>query len=139
MKAVLDTSVIVAALDDSDPEHADCRKILLRGKPGAFSHALSETFSTLTGGRLGYRLSPADTASLLRDSVAPTLTVISLTESDLLDAYAESEMRGIRGGAIYDYLHLIAARKAGATQMVTLNTTDFQAFHRSGDPVIVHP
>jgi len=64
---------------------------------------------------------------------------IFLSETELLDAYAESESRGVRGGAIYDFLHLVAARKAGADRMETLNTTDFQAFWRPGDPSIAHP
>jgi len=64
---------------------------------------------------------------------------IFLSETELLDAYAESESRGVRGGAIYDFLHLVAARKAGADRMETLNTTDFQAFWCPGDPAIAHP
>ncbi|MCX6880214.1 MAG: hypothetical protein NTW21_41385 [Verrucomicrobia bacterium] len=56
-----------------------------------------------------------------------------------LDSYAEAPDRGVRGGAIYDYLHLVAARKGGATRLYTLNVTDFQAFQRPGDPEIVHP
>ena len=139
MKVALETSVIVAALDAADPAHAACRRILLRGKPGAWTHALSETFSTLTGGKLGFRISASQAAALLRDFVSPRLALISLTGPDLLAAYSHSEKRGIRGGAIYDYLHLVAARKAGARRMHTLNTADFQAFHRSGDPEIAPP
>lgn len=139
MNVVLDSSVIVAALDEAAPDHAACRRVMLHGEPSAWSHALSEVFSTLTGGRLGFRVSASEAASLLRDHVAPRLTLISLTGTDLLDAYTESERRGVRGGAIYDFLHLVAARTGGATQLHTLNTKDFQAFHRSGDPEIAHP
>ncbi len=135
----LDTSVIVAALDESDPDHAACRRVLLHGKPGAWAHSLSETFSTLTGGRLGYRVSASETASILSDFVAPRLRLISLADADLIGAYVESEQRGVRGGAIYDFLHLVAARQAGADRMHTLNTGDFQALHRPGDPEITHP
>jgi hypothetical protein len=45
----------------------------------------------------------------------------------------------LRSGAIYDYLHLVAARKAGAARLYTLNVSDFRSFHRPGDPEIVHP
>ena len=139
MNIVLDTSVIVAALDEADPDHAACRRVLLRDKPGAWSHALSETFSTLTGGRLGFRVAASEAAALLRDFVSPRLTLISLTDLELLDAYGESEHRGVRGGAIYDFLHLVAARKAGARHMHTLNQGDLQSFHRPGAPEIGHP
>jgi len=139
MKAALDSSVIVAALCAGDPDHQACRKVLLSGKHDVFTHALTETFSTLTGGRLGMRVSPGDAASILSDQVAPRLEVELLTETDLLNAFAEAETRGIRGGAIYDYLHLVAARKAGAKRFYTLNTSDFSSFHGPGDPEILHP
>lgn len=139
MKQGLDSSVIVAALDGSDPDHAACRSLLLSGKFVVYAHALSETFSTLTGGRLGLRLAASDAAFILRQKVAPRLSIISLSETELLEAYEDSAQRGIRGGAIYDYLHLVAARKAGAAQVFTLNITDFRVIQRSGDPEIAHP
>ena len=139
MKLALDTSVIVAALDGEDPDHAACRKLLLSAKFSICTHALSETFATLTGGRLAVRISPENAASILRQQVAPRMVLISLEEMELLKAYDESTRRGIRGGAIYDYLHLAAARKAGAARIYTLNTADFKAFHRSGDPEIRRP
>jgi predicted nucleic acid-binding protein len=139
MKLALDTSVIIAALDGGDPDHAACRKLLLSAQFSIHAHALSETFATLTGGRLAFRLSAAAASAILRQQVAPRLSITMLADADLLKAYEESTRRGIRGGAIYDYLHLVAARKAGASRFYTLNTTDFLAFHRSGDPVISHP
>ena len=139
MKQALDTSVIVAALDGSDPDHAACRTLLLSAKFAAWTHALSETFSTLTGGRLGIRISASVATSILRDKVAPRLAITSLTESELLDAYEQAEARGVRGGAVYDYLHLVAAKKAGAARIYTLNLSDFLAIHRPADPQILHP
>jgi len=139
MKRALDSSIIVAALDGSDPDHAACRSLLLSAKFAAFTHALSETFSTLTGGRLGIRIAASDAAAILRENVAPRLSLIALSPTELLDAYEDSSQRGVRGGAIYDYLHLVAARKAEAAQIFTLNLADFRAIHRAGDPEIVHP
>lgn len=54
-------------------------------------------------------------------------------------ALQECEARGVRGGAIYDFLHLIAARKAGTEALVTLDLRDFQALARPGDPRIEAP
>ena len=139
MKQARDTSVIVAALDGQDPAHAACRTLLLSAKFAVWSHALTETFSTLTGGRLGIRINPAVAASILRDKVAPRLAITSLLESDLLSGYENAEARGVRGGAVYDYLHLLAAKKSGASRIYTLNVTDFRAIHRPGDPQIAHP
>ncbi len=56
MKSALDSSVIIAALCAGDPDHAACRKLLLSGRHSVLAHAFAETFSTLTGGRLGFRV-----------------------------------------------------------------------------------
>jgi predicted nucleic acid-binding protein len=40
----------------------------------------------------------------------------------------------VRGGAVYDYLHLVAARKSGAEAVVTLDRKHFAALVREGDP-----
>lgn len=136
MKPAVDTTVLVAALDASDPDHVAARNLLTTRKCMACSHALSETFSTLTGGRLGFRIAPGDAARLLHKTLSKRLHWITLSPADLLQAYAQASDRGIRGGAIYDYLHLVAARKAGAPVFHTLNTADFESFHRPGDPRI---
>lgn len=139
MKIAIDSSVLVSALCADDANHLACREVLLRGRPCVFIHAFSETFSTLTGGRLGFRIPSADAANLLRMQIAPKLVGITLTQSNLFEVYEEAEARGVRGGAIYDYLHLAAARKAGAKRIYTLNGSDFEAFHRPGDPEIMAP
>ncbi len=139
MKLAIDTSVIIAALDGGDPDNSSSRKLLLSGKFFVHAHALAEAFSTLTGGRLAVRLSATDAASILRQHVAPRLVVIALDASDLLTAFDESTQRGIRGGAIYDFLHLAAARKAGAAAIYTLDTDDFLGFRLLGDPEVRHP
>ena len=139
MKTALDSSVLVSALCAEDDHHTACRNILLSGKNSVFTHTYTETFSTLTGGRLGFRVPASDTAQILREQIAPKLEVTHLGADDLFQAYDEAEVRGIRGGAIHDYLHLFSARKSGAKRFYTLNLTDFLAFHRPGDPEIVTP
>jgi predicted nucleic acid-binding protein len=139
MKSAVDSSVIIAAMNPDDPDHESCAALFKAGNRYAYSHALSETFSTLTGGRLGFRVPSGQAAQIIRDHLKARLNLLSLDENDLITAYGEAESRGIRGGAIYDYLHLFAARKAGAKVLHTLNQSDFLAFHRSGDPAIRLP
>jgi hypothetical protein len=100
---------------------------------------LTETFSTLTGGRKAFRIPPSVAADLLELHFAPKLTITSLTPNEILKAMAEAESRGVRGGGIFDFLHLVAARKAKAVKFYTLNTSHFVAIHRDGDPQISHP
>ncbi len=64
---------------------------------------------------------------------------VGLTPTEVLGAMKNAEARGVRGGAIFDYLHLVAARKAMVDRVVTLNVKHFRAFWRNGDPVVVHP
>lgn len=52
-------------------DHEVCRELLLTGKFSINGHALSETFATLTGGRLAVRISAEDAASILRKQLAP--------------------------------------------------------------------
>jgi hypothetical protein len=57
----------------------------------------------------------------------------------VLSAFDEAESRGVRGGAIFDYLHLVTARHHAAVRFYTLNTSHFKSFRREGDPIIAHP
>jgi predicted nucleic acid-binding protein len=139
MIAALDSSVIVAALDTLQPFHRECLDLLRQPGLHARAHALAESFSTLTGGRLSVRMSADNVVRALKQTILPRVTILHLTAEEYLSAMGEAQSRGIRGGAIYDYLHLVAARKSGAERLYTLNVSDFRSFHRAGDPEIVHP
>lgn len=139
MKSLLDTSVILASLDPDEPAHAACDALLARGGHGLYVHALAETFSILTGGRRTRRIDATVAVQLLHESVLPFVRTVSLTGREVMAALAESRARGVRGGAVYDYLHLIAARKAGAEKLVTLDRRNFQALTKPGDPAIAAP
>ena len=137
--AFIDTSVLVAAMVADEDFHNACSALLDARSLGIFAHGLVETFSTLTGGRSAFRMSADDVATILEEDFVPSLEVISLTPTETLRAMRESKARGVRGGAIFDYLHLVAARKAKARRLYTLNVSNFRAFHRPGDPDIAHP
>lgn len=104
-----------------------------------YVHALAETFSILTGGRQGRRLRASVATRLIEQSVLPFVHVQALSGRDTVAALAERESRGVRGGAVYDWLHLAAARKAGAEALVTPDVRAFQMLARPGDPRIAMP
>lgn len=139
MSRFLDTSVILASLDGDEAHHAACDRVVAAGDNAIYGHALAETFSILTGGRQGKRLSAAAAARLIEQSVLPFVQVKTLSGREMMAALAECEPRGVRGGAIYDWLHLAVARKAGAEVFLTLDLRDFQALARPGDPRIETP
>jgi predicted nucleic acid-binding protein len=139
MSVSLDSSVIIAALDPADSDFTCCSTLLRQPGCVVYLHALNETFSTLTGGVLKSRVPPDLAAELIRERVVDTASIIVLERADVVEAHREARARGVRGGAIYDYMHLVAARKAGAEALYTLNTSDFLAFRRDGDPEIRRP
>jgi len=139
VSALLDTSVVVASLDPDEPNHAACDRLVSAGGHRLYVHALAETFSILTGGRQGRRLSAAAAAQLLDESVLPFVQAVALTGKEVIAALAECEARGVRGGAVYDLLHLTAARKASVDTLITLDVRNFQAFARPGDPRVAGP
>ena len=139
MSDLLDSSVLIAALIPDEPGHAESLALLKRGDCAIYLHALHETFSTLTGGRMAIRVDAGVAARMLRESISPQVTVVALTTDEVLDAIDTARRHGVRGGAIYDYMHLVAARKANAATLHTLNLDDFLHLRRSGDPEIRCP
>lgn len=139
MIVFIDTSVLVAAIIESEPHHAECRPLVAKGGCHIYAHGLAEAFSTLTGGKKNFRLGASAVAAMLEDHFAPRFSITALTAAEMLRAMREAESRGVRGGAIFDYLHLVAARKAKAASLYTLNVSNFRSFQRAGDPAIVHP
>lgn len=139
MTGVIDTSVLVAAIYAEELHHEACSDLLDQGGLALYSHGINETFSTLTGGRQSIRMSPDTAMSLLENDYLPGLTLVTLPLNRQLAALREAERRGVRGGAVFDYMHLVAARYAKAPRLYTLNLSDFQAFRREGDPEILSP
>jgi predicted nucleic acid-binding protein len=135
----LDSSVLVAALVEDEPAHESCLNLLRKKDLVAWTHALAEVFATLTGGRLGLRVSPGIAAELMDASLIPRLRLVDLAAGDLTGAIRESEAAGVRGGAIFDFLHLTAARRASASALYTLNIRHFVPLARKGDPKIERP
>ena len=135
----IDSSVLIAAMVSSETFHSACKSLITNRQSAMYGHGLAETFSTLTGGRKGFRLAITTAVEILVEDFAPCLHLTTLTPVEALRAMRDCQLRGVQGGAIYDYLHLIAARKGKAKRFYTLNVTNFLAIHRTGDPEIVHP
>ncbi|WP_265594650.1 hypothetical protein [Haloferula sp. BvORR071] len=73
---------------------------------------------------MGFRVDP-DQASAILAKLSAHLRFVELTSDETLAALATAKSLGIRGGRIHDFLHVVAARKAGCTVLVTLNLADF--------------
>jgi predicted nucleic acid-binding protein len=121
MSVYWDSSALVEACIDERS-----RMALAREGGSTRTHAFAEIFSTLTGGRLGFR-SRAEDAALLCCELANHLQVIELSMAETLEALDTARGHGVRGGLVHDLLHAAAAKKAGASKIYILNLDDFKA------------
>ena len=137
--AFLDSSVLLASLNLEEAHHrvSDCLESA--GGHHMYAHALAESFSVLTGGRKGRRFSAQSVVALMEVGLLPYVAPQTLTGKDFIDAMRAAHHRGVGGGAIYDWLHLAAARKARAEMFFILSLRDFQALARPGDPAVQSP
>lgn len=120
MNRYWDSSALVDALHIPSVE----RKAL---EPGQVTrlHTLTEVFSVLTGGRLGFKYLPDDAAALILEITAG-FQFIELGETDVKNALTIAQQRGVRGGRIHDLMHAVAAQKAAVAELVTDNVGDFE-------------
>lgn len=69
----------------------------------------------------------ADLATqLLSETVLPRVQVIELRIEEMLSALRLARKQGVRGGGVYDYMHLVAARKAKVDVLHTINLSDYR-------------
>jgi predicted nucleic acid-binding protein len=114
---------------EQEEHHSAALKALAGSVDGFTStHAIAETFATLTSGRLEVQLTPAEAAQVIDANIIQRLRVLDLGLSDYQQAMRNSQTVGARGGAIFDMLHLQAARRGSAKRILTVNVRHFQIF-----------
>lgn len=119
MNVYWDSSALVAATIDGS-----VRRRLKQPGQWTRSHTFAEVFSTLTGNRLGFRVDATEAADIVGD-LKGNVSIVDLTTDELLGALYDTRALGVRGGRVHDFLHGVAARKAGCQAIRTLNTADF--------------
>jgi predicted nucleic acid-binding protein len=129
MKALFDTSVLVAAFEVSHPRHSVCLPWLQRVQEKKIdgylsTHTFAELYSVLT--RLPVRppISPA-IAQRLIDENLHLFTAIPLAANDYQKAIACMVRLNLPGGGIFDALIAQATLKAEVDVLLTLNPSHF--------------
>lgn len=136
----LDSSVIIAAVHKGEADHEACARLLTSGEELVTSvHAVMEVFSVLTGGGRGFRIDPEEATRVIEANLSKRVQILSLGPKEAFQMLRLCRSRGVRGGAVHDFHHLAVARKAMAEVLHTLDTSDFEAFRRDGDPRIGKP
>jgi len=133
----LDTSVVVRAVIENLPDHQEARSYLDRARRGTAdvalsTHALAELFATITALPTRPQHSPREAQTLV-DGVADLLTVTELRYEDYATALDRMVEHDLASGAIYDALHVVAAEKTEAAELVTFNGSDFQRMPPRGN------
>lgn len=144
MRALLDTSVLVAALVATHARHAQAFPWLRRAHAGEFqlvvaTHSLAELYSVLTTLPARPRISPADALTLIEQNVERHAHFVSLSEADYLAALRDLTARSLAGGTVFDALLVRAARKAAVDRLVTLNPADFRRIWPDSDGILTVP
>ena len=141
MEDFFDSSVFVAAVSEDDIEHKSAIRVWSgSSRRVMYAHGLLECFSILTGGRHPASLPPAEAATLISENMkAGDVAMIQFSGEETLELMRNAHQRGVRGGAVYDFMHICAARKAGASRIFTLNKRHFTAIAPELAPQIFHP
>jgi predicted nucleic acid-binding protein len=132
MKQLFDTSVLVAGLVDAHEQHEDALSYLNQVRNGnaemvISTHALAETYSTLTVLNIRPRITPGRARRIIDEEVlAVAVEVAPLDASDYEAVLARMADLKLVSGAIYDGLHVRAAEKIDADELLTCNGSDFR-------------
>jgi len=144
MRILLDTSMLIAAMVEAHPAHAQALPWLQRIRRGTdkglvAAHSLAEVYAVLTTLPVHPRIPPTVAQQLIRNNVLDVFEVVSLSSDDYAAVIDYLADLGIIGGATYDALILHTAAKADVDQVVTLNEKDFRRVYPALADKIVSP
>jgi predicted nucleic acid-binding protein len=144
MKALLDTSTLIAAMLPDHPHHAHALPWLSRGKDGAFdlycsAHSLAEAYAVLTRLPRNPPISPAEALRLIQENVINHAQVAALSADEYAALVASLAQNGILGAAVYDAVIARVAEISSVDFLVTFNVIDFQRVWPAGAGQIVSP
>jgi predicted nucleic acid-binding protein len=144
VKVLLDTSVLIAALVEAHPRHAQAFLWLQRIRGAEVqaviaAHAIAETYAMLTVLPVRPPIAPSAAWTLVEHSVLPFVETVDLSSSEVREVIRHLSRRGLTGGVSYDALIAETARKAHAECIITLNGSDFQRVVQEDTPNIREP
>jgi predicted nucleic acid-binding protein len=130
---VIDTNVLVYALDADAPQHAVSRALLEEARDGSASlyvtsQILCEFYSIVTNARRVARpRSPADASSAISGLLA-FLNVLPVPARAVEGWLGLLRRNPVTGGDIFDLQIIATMQENGVQRIYTFNTEDFAAF-----------
>jgi predicted nucleic acid-binding protein len=132
-----DTTVLVAASEQSHPHYAQARPALLRvatGQDKGFigQHSIAELFAALTRLPVQPRIHPVEAARIVTENILPHFEVVSFGKENYLEALNTMASGGWIGAKIYDALLLHCAARCAVERIYTFNPGDFRQLAPAG-------
>ncbi len=137
MHIFFDTTVLVAASEQSHPHHAQARPALLnvvsgRDKGFISAHSIAEVYAALTRLPVQPRIHPMEATRIIAENILPHFEVVPIAKEDYLEALNITATGGWIGAKIYDALLLRCAGRCAAELIYTFNLADFRQFAPEG-------
>jgi predicted nucleic acid-binding protein len=126
----LDSSVVIACFGGWHEHHRAARS-LLAARPSLPAHAAVESYSVLTRLPDPFRAEPAVAAEFLRRTFPTPLLILDPAAYEALPGQLAG--LGISGGAVYDPMIALTARRAEA-ELITLDRRARDTYRRVGVP-----
>jgi predicted nucleic acid-binding protein len=142
VKALLDTSTLIAAMLPDHVHHACALPWLSQAKRGAFefvcsAHSLAEIYAVLTRLPRTPPIRPDEAWRLIQENVISHAQVYSLSSDEYASLIWRIAQQLITGAAVYDAVIAQVAELAAVDVLVTLNVADFQRVWPAGAARIV--
>ena len=144
MRVLADTSVLVAAMIESHPDHGRAFPWLRQAVAGEVAlvvsaHSLLETYAVLSTIPVRPRIRPDTARRLIRDNIEAVATMVELDLADCQAILGDMSAMALSGGVVCDALAARATRKAAVDKLVTLNPADFRRVWPEESDRIVEP
>ena len=141
---LFDTSVLVASLLEDHPHFEKSnlwlQKVVSGKSKGAVSnHCLAELYSALTTIPVVPRIRSDQAFQLIEESVLKYFKIYEYKIQDYTDVLKESSLNSLKGGMVYDALHIQAAKKLKASFVLTLNLKHFLMIWPDGKKILKSP
>lgn len=143
MRVAFDTSVILAGSIAGHVHEERAAAWFAAAREGLFSaaattHALAETWATATALPVEPRIASGLVQRMI-DRFRSRVEILELSWDDYRRAMLRCGDTGLRAGAVYDALHLVAAERWNAQVLLTFNTRDFVRLVAPEGPRIAMP
>lgn len=130
MKALLDTSTLIASIIESHPKHVYALSWLRRAKNKEFeaivsAHSLLEIYSVFTVAPFKPKISPEIAKKLIDTNIINNCKIITLSANEYLSLIDSLSSQDFKGGIVYDALIQVCAEKSKVDKIITANAKDF--------------